>query len=107
MDNLRREQLTANWENECGGDQGWREDLTPVELDFIARMDCADSMRTLAMASSIPILEKIRARFRPSEILELETFSDHCRLRLRGGGLFLARLNADHSLRLDEIEEVC
>lgn len=107
MDNLRREQLTANWENECGGDESWREDLTPEELDFIANLDNAYHRGTLAMASAILIREEVRARFRPSEILELETVFDHCRLRLRSGGLFLARLNADHSLRLDEIDEVC
>lgn len=106
MDNLRREQLTASWENECGDDMSWREDLTPEELDFIASLDNTYLQGTLAMASAILIQEKVRARFRPSKILELETAFDHCRLRLRGG-LFLARLNAGHSLRLDEIDEVC
>ena len=107
MDSLRREQLAASWESECGGDRSWRDSLTPEELDFLASLDNAYHRGTLAMASAILIREKIRARFRPSEILELETVFDHCRLRLRSGGLFLARLNDDHSLRLDEIDGVC
>lgn len=53
------------------------------------------------------IREKIRARYSPAEIMELEAFGDHCRLRLRDGRLLLANLGNDNALRLTEIDEVC
>ena len=41
------------------------------------------------------------------EIAEVETIRDHCRVRLRDGAMYLARLDRDLSLRLDEIDGVC
>lgn len=108
MDNLRREQLTDNWDSECNsGDPSWRKELTAEELDFVASLDRGYRRGMLTMASAILVREKVRSRFRPGEIAELVTIRDHCRLRLRDGRLYLARLNDDNSLRLDEIDGVC
>ena len=53
------------------------------------------------------IREKIRARYSLAEIMELEGFGGHCRLRLRDGRIFLANLDDGNALRLTEIDEVC
>ena len=108
MDNLRREQLIDNW-NEEGRDDDteWREDLTPEELDFVEGLDRRYDCGILKMASRILIMEKIRAKYSPAEIMELEGVGEHYRLRLRDGSLFLARLGNDNSLLLTEIDEVC
>ena len=107
MDNLRMEQLRNYWQDEplCGA--GWREDLTPEELDCVAEWDRAYTRDVRAIASVFLIQEKVRERFSPTEILELETIHDHCRLRLRDGRMFLARLDQDRNLKLNEIDEVC
>lgn len=107
MDNLRREQLRENWNEEALHGEDWREDLTPEELDYVSGLDRNYNRGILAMASVILIREQVHARFARSEIQELETVYDHCRLRLRNGQIFLARLDRDRKLRLDEIDEAC
>ena len=61
----------------------------------------------MAICSAILVREEVRARFHPEEIVELETIRDHCRVRLRDGSLYLARMGRDCTLRLDEIDGVC
>lgn len=107
MDNLRREQLREYWNEEALYGDDWRDDLTPEELDYVSGLDQNYDRGILAMASVILIREQVRERFAPREILELETVGDHCRLRLKDGRMFLARLDRDNSLRLDEIDGVC
>ena len=53
------------------------------------------------------LLRMVKSRFYPGEIKEISMFDDHCRLTLRDGRILLGRLNADNSLRLDEIDGVC
>ena len=109
MDNLRIEEIRRHWDRESENPESmeWRNDLTPEELDYVTAMDKSYRSGMLAMASAILVREKVHAQFSPREILELETVRDHCRLRLRDGRLFLARLDRDRNLRLDEIDGVC
>ena len=74
----------------------------PVIIDYFVQEENMDNLHREQL-----IREKIRAQYSPAEIMELEGFGDHCRLRLRDGSLFLANLNNDNSLRLTEIDEVC
>lgn len=109
MDEFRREQLLDNWNQEANEpeSQEWREELTPEELEYVGQLDDQYDPGHLAICSAILVREKVRARFRPEEIAELETIRDHCRVRLRDGAMYLARLGRDRSLRLDEIDGVC
>ena len=109
MDNLRREELRQLWDNESESPETmeWRDSLTPEELDYVTSLDKRYRNGLLAIASAILVREKVRAQFSHAEILELETIYDHCRLQLRDGRLFLARLDRDRNLRLDEIDGVC
>ena len=109
MDEFRREQLLDNWNQETNEpeSQEWMDDLTPEELEYVSRLDDQYDSGYLAICSAILVREKVRARFRPEEIAEVETIRDHCRVRLRDGTMYLARLGRDRSLRLDEIDGVC
>lgn len=53
------------------------------------------------------LLRLVRLRFHPGEIQEINMFDDHFLLTLRDGQKYLAHLNTDKSLRLDEIDGVC
>lgn len=53
------------------------------------------------------LVKAIFQHIEPGTIQDLADLPDAIKVRLRGGGLFLARLNEDNSLRLDEIDEVC
>ena len=107
MDEIRREHLFDSWNKEPRQGEDWREDLTPEELDYVSGLDRNYNRGILALASAILVREKVRAQFSPGEILELETIYDHCRLRLRSGQMYLARLDRNRDLRLDEIDGVC
>lgn len=109
MDEARREELFQNWDKESPDpeEQAWRDDLTPEELEYVAQLDDHYTSGVAAICTAILVRERIRQRFGPREIQELETIRDHCRLRLRDGRLYLARLTAGGELRLDEIEAVC
>ena len=109
MDNERREYIRELFYQETNDpeSQEWRDDLTLEELEYIEQLDDRYEPGGLAMCSAILVREKVRGRFRPEEIAELETIRDHCRVRLRDGAMYLARLGRDHSLRLDEIDGVC
>lgn len=109
MDEIRREHLLDNWNNETNEpeSQEWRDDLTPEELEYVGQLDDQYDSGYLAICSAILVREELRARFRPEEIAEVETIREHCRVRLRDGTMYLARLGRDRSLRLDEIDGVC
>lgn len=109
MDELRREHLLDNWNHETDDPETreWREELTPEELDFVAQEDDRYCAVVQASCTAILIRERVRQRFQPHEIEELTTIYDHCRLRLRDGRMFLARLDKGGGLTLNEIEEAC
>lgn len=109
MDEFRREQLLDNWNQETNEpeSQEWRDELTPEELEYVGQLDDQYASGYLAICSAILVREELRARFRPEEIAEVETIREHCRVRLRDGTIYLARLGRDRSLRLDEIDGVC
>ena len=104
MDELRKTHLKESWSSETGEPwtQAWRE-----ERAYVSGLDRDYGRGILALCSAILVREKVRARYRPEEVLELETVYDHCRLRLRDGRTLLARLDADRALQLDEIDGVC
>ena len=109
MDDNRREQLRQRLYQETNDPetQEWRDDLTPEELEYVEQLDDQYVTNVVAICSAILVREQVRDRFRREEIAELETIRDHCRLRLRVGSLYLARLGRDNRLRLDEIDGVC
>lgn len=109
MDNERREYIRELFYQETNEpeSQEWRDDLTPEELEYVGQLDDRYESGVLAICSAILVREKLRARFRPEEIAEVETIREHCRVRLRDGTMYLARLDRDCSLRLDEIDGVC
>ena len=109
MDNERRLQILENLSSETNEawTQEWREELTPEERDFVAREDERYCDGVQAICTAILIRERVRQRFQLQEIEELTTIYDHCRLRLRDGRMFLARLGKGGGLILDEIEEAC
>ena len=109
MDDNRREQLRRRLYQETNDPetQEWRDDLTPEELEYVNRIDDQYISGIAAICSAILVREQVRDRFPQEEIAELETIRDHCRLRLRDGTMYLARLGRDNRLRLDEIDGVC
>lgn len=109
MDDERREYIRDRFYQETNEpeSQAWRDELTPEELEYVSQLDVRHESSVLAMCSSILVREKVREQYRPEEIAELETIRDHCRVTLRDGAMYLARLGQDHSLRLDEIDGVC
>lgn len=109
MDDERREYIRDRFYQETNEpeSQEWRDELTPEELEYVERLDGQFDTGTAAICSSILVREKVREQYRPEEIAELETIRDHCRVRLRDGSLYLARLGRDCTLRLDEIDGVC
>lgn len=104
IDNDRREELRESLDKETNDPetQGWRE-----ELEYVSQLDEQYITGVAALCTAILVRERIRQRFRPQEIREIETIYDHCRLRMRDGRLLLARLAQDGTLRLDEIDGVC
>ena len=52
-------------------------------------------------------LDLIRHRFKPKEIVELKAMRGHCRLRLRSGDLYNARLSKERTLLLEAVDPVC
>lgn len=109
MDDERREYIRELFCQETNEpeSQEWRDELTPEELEYVGQLDDRYESGVLAICSAILVREKVRARFCPEEIAEVETIRDHCRVRLRDGAMYLARLDRDLSLRLDEIDGVC
>ena len=109
MDNERIEYIRSQFYQETNDpeSQEWRDELTPEELEYVERLDDRYEAGIAAMCSAILVIEKVQERYPPEEIAELETIRDHCRVKLRDGTMYLARLGRDNSLRLDEIDGVC
>ncbi len=109
MNDERREYIRDQLYQETGDpeSQAWRDELTPEEMEYVERLDGQYATGVEAMCAAILVREKVRERYRPEEIAKLETIRDHCRVTLRDGAMYLARLGQDHSLRLDEIDGVC
>lgn len=109
MDDERREYIRDRFYQETNEpeSQEWRDDLTPEELEYVGQLDDRYESGILAICSAILVHDLLRTRFRPEEIAEVETIREHCRVRLRDGTMYLARLDRDLSLRLDEIDGVC
>ena len=109
MDEIRREQLWESWnhENDDPESEDWRLDLTPEELEYVEQLDDSYTNGIRQLCTAILVRERIRDRYSPAEILSLETVGDHCRLWLRDGTAYLARLAGDGTLRLDELDPAC
>ena len=109
MDNERRKYIRSQFYQESNDPESreWRDELTPEEMEYVERLDGRYATSVAAMCAAILVREKVRERYRPEEIAKLETIRDHCRVTLRDGTMYLARLGQDHSLRLDEIGGVC
>lgn len=109
MDNLRMEEIRQLWvsESEAPETQEWRDDLTPEELEYIDNLDNGYVTGVQHICTAILVRERVQQRYSPAEICELETIGDHCRLWLRDGSAWLARLTSAGELRLDPIDTVC
>ena len=105
MDELRREDLAGLWDDEA--DEERREDLAAEERDFLAGLDKQYNRGMLRMCENIITMELIRRRFKPREISEVTYLPGHCRLRLRNGELYKARLSKQHTLLLEAVDPVC
>lgn len=53
------------------------------------------------------ILQQVRRRYSSAEIQELKIEEDFCLVRLRDGRLYLARLDRNRHLVLEELDGVC
>lgn len=91
-----------------------RKKQTGIKLDKTAnlpeRLDCLDDQfvaNISAICSAVLVRERIRSGFLPEEIAEVETVRDHCRLQLRDGRAYLARLDRNGGLLLDKIGHAC
>ena len=78
MDDERREYIREQLYQETGEQesQAWRDELTPEELEYAARVDEQYETGVTAICSAVLVREKVRARYRPQEIAELETIRD-------------------------------
>ena len=83
--------------------QEWREDLTDEARSFVDSLDDRYISGIAAMCSAVLVRERVRARFSPEEIKELETVYDHCVLRTRSGRQYIARLDKDGQIVLEEV----
>ena len=109
MDKTRKREIDRYLAHETNAleSQEWREELTEEESAYVQARDKHYERGIAAMCSAILVRERVQQRYRPEEIAKLETIRDHCRVRLRDGSLYLARLGRDCTLRLDEIDGVC
>lgn len=105
MDELRREDLAGLWNDE--EDQEWREELTAEERDYLAGLDKQYRRGMLRMCEDALTLDLIRRRFKPREIAELRALRGHCRLRLKSGQMYNARLSKARTLILEPVDPVC
>ena len=81
--------------------QEWRDELTPEEQAYVDREDDCYEYAVATMCSAILVMEQLRKKYQPEELLELKTFGDHCRVRLRSGEQYMARLGKDGGLVLE------
>ena len=81
--------------------QEWRDGLTPEEQAYVDQQDDHFERAIAAMCSARLVVERLRKKYKPEELLELKTFGDHCRVRLRSGEQYMARLGKDGGLVLE------
>ena len=74
---------------------------------LLAGLDKQYNRGMLRMCENIITMELIRRRFKPREISEVTSLPGHCRLRLRTGELYNARLSKQHTLLLEAVDPVC
>lgn len=105
MDKTRKREIDRYLAHETNDleSQEWREELTEEESAYVQARDKHYERGIAAMCSAILVRERVQQRYRPEEIAELKTVYDHCRLRLRDGGAYLAYWAADGGLRLEKI----
>ena len=103
MDKARKAQIDWCLNNETNDPetQEWRDELTPEEQAYVDREDDRYEHAIAAMCSAILVMEQLRKKYQPEELLELKTFGDHCRVRLRSGEQYMARLGRDGGLVLE------
>ena len=99
----RRAELYELWssETEAPETQEWRDHLSLEELDAVAQWDIGYAACLRKTTKTIMI------RYTAKEIWMVEDIGDHCRLWLRDGAVYLARLTRDRLLQLDAIDCVC
>ena len=104
MDKTRKAEIDWCLDHETSDPetQEWREELTAEESAYVQAQDEHYERGIAALCSAILVRERVRQRYRPEEIAELETRGDHCRLRLRSGEAYLARWSADGGLLLEK-----
>lgn len=105
----RRAELYELWssETEAPETQEWRDHLSLEELDAVAQWDIGYAACLRKTTKTIMIRQLIRDRYTAKEIWMVEDIGDHCRLWLRDGAVYLARLTQDRLLQLDAIDCVC
>lgn len=103
MDKERKTQIDWCLDNETNDPetQEWRDGLTPEEQEYVDQQDDHFEQAIAAMCSAILVVERLRKKYKPEELLELKTFGDHCRVRLRSGEQYMARLGKDGGLVLE------
>ena len=103
MDKERKAQIDWCLNNETNAPetQEWRDELTPGEQAYVDREDDCYEYAVAAMCSARLVVERLRKKYKPEELLELKTFCDHCRVRLRTGEQYMARLGKDGGLVLE------
>jgi hypothetical protein len=103
MDKERKAQIDWCLNNETNAPetQEWRDELTPEEQEYVDQQDNHFERAIAAMCSARLVVERLRKKYKPEELLELKTFGDHCRVRLRSGEQYMARLGKDGGLVLE------
>ncbi len=103
MDKERKAQIDWCLNNETNAPetQEWRDGLTPEEQEYVDQQDNHFERAIAAMCSARLVVERLRKKYKPEELLELKTFGDHCRVRLRSGEQYMARLGKDGGLVLE------
>ena len=81
--------------------QEWRDELTPEEQEYVDQQDNHFERAIAAMCSARLVVERLRKKYQPEELLEIKTVHDHCRVRLHSGEQYMARLGKDGGLVLE------
>ena len=103
MDQERKDYIDWCLDNETNDPetQEWRDELTPEEQAYVDQEDDRYERAIAAMCSAILVRERLRKKYQPEELLEIKTVHDHCRVRLRSGEQYMARLGRDGGLVLE------
>ena len=103
MDKERKAQIDWCLNNETNAPetQEWRDGLTPEEQAYVDQQGNHFERAIAAMCCARLVVERLRKKYKPEELLELKTFGDHCRVRLHSGEQYMARLGKDGGLVLE------